>query len=171
MPDFHSQLLTPASWLQGQITKIWCGKNFSRGKAFLSVTHSGLHWGALPWAERPPGTRYVPSSSFAFVSWTYAVVCGLSLKWMEAFLIALFLTAWQSWRAHPGLVAARQRCGLLVPQGLVSPCHAREDKELVLWTLVTSYKLRVETCILSNILCGSGHMISKGQVLDLFVLG
>lgn len=36
---------------------------------------------------------------------------------------------------------------------------------------MTKYKIRVETCILGNVLCASGHVASKGRVLDLFVSG
>jgi len=51
---------------------------------------------------------------------------------MEAFLAAVWQCCVGRRAGALGLLAAGQCCGLLVLQGLVWACHAREDKELVL---------------------------------------
>lgn len=46
---------------------------------------------------------------------------------ISTFLVVSVPAKW----VHPGLVGPGQHCGLLGPQGSVSPC-ARQDKELML---------------------------------------
>lgn len=137
------------------------GKLLLKGKAFLPVTQ----WGSLRCLFL--SSRY----------WSCAWMCPAVLLGLWAELRQWFVDWVSNKSVFPspvspavsgrnagasGLVAALQPCSLC---SLVSACQARADKELILWTSVSRYKLRIETY--SNTF-GSGHTISEGQVLDLF---
>lgn len=160
--NFCFQPSTSASWIQGQITKLH-GEFLLKGKAFLSVTQ----WGSL--------RRLFLSSRYWSCAWMCpAVLLGLWAELRQWFVDWVLNRSVFPSPVSPavsgrnagasGLVAALQPCSLC---SLLSACQARADKELILWTLVSRYKLRIETYFYSNIF-GSGHIISEGQVLDLF---
>lgn len=139
--NFCFQPSTSASWIQGQITKLVWKTSFDEKSFPVSVP---VRFTEVPFLELQvlELCLYVPSCSFRFVSWTKAVVCGLSLEQK------CFSQPCVSCSLRQECRSIQARCcspALWSVCSLVLACQVKADKELMLWTLVSRHKWRIET--------------------------